>query len=322
LASARSYQLIDSAIFPQAASAAGLAAEPAPQPGRDPCSQAILQETGPLAGFRSRLALNGALVASEPGERWDGERLLAWLDGGTGAGRGGSGPESPGVSGPPETGIEVGSSPAQTRPYRLRLALLALAVLGTVNLVLFLLSAFGPLPPFWIVTFVLYVAIYTSQVRELGEVFSNAQRLGATLEKFRAVLVYLETYPYRQGSRLARLCEPFWRAGQRPSRILRRIAWIASAASLQGNPLVWVLLNAALPWDILRLLPRPDPPGSARLLPAWLDACMSWKPSTPGQFRLPEPGIRFPRGHGRGPACPRRPPARAPAAARGGQSMQ
>jgi hypothetical protein len=58
---------------------AGLLA-PTPNPVAIRERQAVLRELGPLSGFRSRLALQSALVESRPGERWDGDVLLAWLE--------------------------------------------------------------------------------------------------------------------------------------------------------------------------------------------------------------------------------------------------
>jgi hypothetical protein len=215
---------------------------PVPVPGTIAERQAILAELGPLAGFRSRLTLNSALVQAKPGERWDGEALLRWLR-----------EESGGKSLAP--------------------VLVVLAGLAALSAAFFLLNLFAGLPPFWILSFMLYVAIYYSRYRDLEETFEDAQRLGVELEKFRAVAVYLEQYPFSRGSRLAEICAPFKNSRVRPSHILRRVTWIASAASLRGNPFVWAVINAVLPWDLyfthrLRQLRE----AIHELLPTWLDA--------------------------------------------------
>jgi hypothetical protein len=215
---------------------------PVPVQGTIAQRQAILAEIAPLAGFRSRLALHSALVQAKPGERWDGEALLRWL------------------------GEESGAK-------SLAPVLVLLAGLALSSAVFFLLNLFAGLPPFWILSFVLYVAIYYSRYRDLEGTFDDAQRLGVELEKFRAVAVYLEQYPFPLGSRLAEICAPFMNSSVRPSRILRRVTWIASAASLRGNPFVWAAINAVLPWDLYfthRL--RQTREEIRDLLPTWLDA--------------------------------------------------
>ena len=45
--------------------------------------QALVKEMKPLFGFRNRLTLNSALVSENPNERWDGEKIIAWLDNNT-----------------------------------------------------------------------------------------------------------------------------------------------------------------------------------------------------------------------------------------------
>lgn len=203
--------------------------------------QAILREIRPQAGFRQRLALNGALVSGDPRQRWDGEVALAWLE-----------QEGPGKS--------------------LLPALALLGVMAGANALLFTLNAVGLLPPYWILSLILYGAVYTTRYRELKELFGDAYRLGDTLNRFKAVLAYLEEYPYRPGSRLARLCAPFWNAGQRPSGYLRRIAAIAAGASMQNNPIAWMLLNTLMPWDLLFAHLLNVVKGRVkRLLPQWLE---------------------------------------------------
>ncbi|HEX9616574.1 MAG TPA: hypothetical protein VGA03_04110, partial [Anaerolineales bacterium] len=204
--------------------------------------QALVRELRPRPGFRSRLALGGALVLAAGYERWDGEQLLRWLEENL-------------------TGKSLGR------------ILAALAILAGFNTGLFLLALLGGAPAYWIISLTVYAAAYLWVYRDLSEVFSQAQHLSDTLDRFRAVLAFLENYPYEPESRLARLCAPFWQAGQRPSRYLRRIAWIASAASLQGNPVVWLLLNGLVPWDLFFAYQLQRYKAAMRgQLPAWLEA--------------------------------------------------
>ena len=109
-------------------------------------------------------------------------------------------------------------------------------------MLLFVLFLINLIPAVWFITLAVYAAVYLLAYRNMDEVFSQAHHLSTTLEKFRAVLVYLEHYTCKPGSHLARLCQPFREADRRPSSYLRRIAGIASAASISANPVVWLLV--------------------------------------------------------------------------------
>jgi hypothetical protein len=171
-----------------------------------------------------------------------------------------------------------------------------LAVLALLNLALFLLSTFAGLPPYWIISFAIYIVLYYAQYRQLEDTFEDAHRLSLDLEKFRAVLSYLERYLYSPGSRLARLCEPFWRPEERPSHLLRRLGWITAGASLRGNPFVWLGLNILVPWDLFfaEMLNRARSALHARL-PAWLDAWYELEAlNSLANFAALNPGAAYP----------------------------
>jgi hypothetical protein len=213
---------------------------PIPDPEKIADRQAVLAEMIPLSGFRNRLALNSAWVSQE-NQRWDGERLLNWLE------------------------IRTGGK-------SLRAIVTALVILSAVNLILFVLYVLGTLPPYWLASFGAYGLLYASRYADLEEVFGEATHISSRLERFRAVLVYLESYPYKAGSRLAKLCRPFWEPQQKSSAFLRSIVQIASAASLQNNFILGMFLNALVPWDIYfayRLEQFKD--RLRRQLPQWLE---------------------------------------------------
>ncbi len=203
--------------------------------------QELVKEVKPLFGFRNRLMLNSALVSENPNERWDGEKVIAWLD-------------------------------KNTDDESLLPTLLLLGILSIMNIALFLLNTLVFIPPYWIATFVLYVAIYYFKYKDYRDLFGEAYYLSKTLNEFRTVLLYLENYSFRTGSLLAKLCQPFLDRAHRPSKLLRRIGVIASSASLQRNQIVWFFLNMVVPWDLffvhqLGLFKR----RLKSLLPVWLD---------------------------------------------------
>lgn len=181
--------------------------------------QLVVRELEPLYGFRTKLALTSALAAGQPGERWDGEGLMKWLE-------------------------------KHSYSHSVMRWVILLGVLGLANLTLFILNALGWLPAFWVVTLLLYGVLYYTKHQRYHDLFEEAYYLGTTLEKFRAVLIYLEDYPYGETSQLAKVCEPFIMARSQPSRYLRRIVWIASATSLSHNQFLGLVINLAVPWDL------------------------------------------------------------------------
>lgn len=204
--------------------------------------QAAVKELRSLPGFRSRLVLSSSLVSTGDEAPWDGEQLVDWL----------------------QQKVEPGS---------LLLLLLLLGALAAVNILLFVLFTINLIPAFWMISLAIYAAVYLFTYRNMDEVFGQAHHLSTTLERFRAVLIFLEHYRYRQGSYLSRFCQPFWEADRRPSSYLRRIAVIASASSISGNPVVWLLVNVFVPWDVFfayQLQRYKALMGS--ILPTWLDA--------------------------------------------------
>lgn len=214
-----------------------------PDPQQIDRRQALVREIMPLTGFRDRLALAAALaVPARGGGKWDGDRLLNWLQ--------------------TDTDTIAVRTPA----------LLGLLGLAALNVALFALSAAGVLPPLWVGTFIVFVALSSWQWRRLGDLFSQVLRLKTELTRLRAVLHHLETFRYGDHAQLRGLCAPFLDPA-RPSAQLRRVDLISGGASIQHNPVLWLMLNLVMPWDIgfAYLLER-SKGDLARVLPGWLDA--------------------------------------------------
>ena len=180
--------------------------------------QRVVLELAPLSRFRDRLSLHGILLDGRQQGRWSAGKVAEWL-------------REP--------------SGARLAPWVWGLGLLAGA-----NVALAVLYALGHLPPLWSATLLAYLVLYTYKHRETASLFADAYQLERVLRHLRAVLVYLETFPYARTPHLAGLCEPYRRPGSRPSASLRTIARIAGAAGVQQSHLLGFLVNLVVPWDL------------------------------------------------------------------------
>jgi hypothetical protein len=181
--------------------------------------QAVVKELIPLTRFRDRLTFYSIGVTRNPVERWEGERVLTWL--------------------------ERDVTQRSLLPW-----VVVLSILAVTNIGLYALHAMGLALLLWPYSLVLYLILYMSQSGAVSELFEDAFRLEKSLEQLRAVLQHLETYRYGHAPHLGRLCAPFWQASHRPSDALKRIVRIAGAASVQRANIFGLLLNLIVPWDI------------------------------------------------------------------------
>ncbi len=227
--------------------------------------QPLVKELLPLAAFRDRLALNATLATHRQPDKWDADRLLRWAE-----------------------------SPDQAGGW---LVLLFLAALSGINIVLFLLFNLAGLPPLWVVSFVLYVIVSSLQWRRLGGLFSEGLALQNQVMRLRAIFRHLETTAYSGKPHLKALCAPFLDRDQRPTAQLRRLSLITAAASIQRNPVLWIILNLIVPWDVFfaSLLER-NKGELAAVLPGWLDVWYELEAlGSLANFAYLNPEYTFPR---------------------------
>jgi hypothetical protein len=192
-------------------------AEPEPDWGEMVRRQALVRELAPRFLLRDRLALN-AILAARGYRTWRAENLLSWL-----------------AEHPPEA--------------TLRRWLALFAGLAGVNGLLFAGNRLGMLPPWWQVTWVLYVVLWLARSGVATATLNEAASLQGAFQQLRAALGQLERYAYHQAPRLRELCAPFLDRAHRPSAYLAAINRILAAMGLRTNPLLGFLLNAVVPYD-------------------------------------------------------------------------
>ncbi len=199
--------------------------------------QAVVRELASLPGFIDRLLLNLKLVSQE---QLQGERLLAWLS-------------------------------VQVPSRRLNAVLGAGVVLSVLNAALFILNISGRLPPYWPFTLVLTFGLYLFNSGVVGELLNAVVALDGELDQFRALLRYLEKYPYQGHEHLQALTAPFADPRQLPTAQISRVRWVTAAIGLRSNPLLAFLLNVVFPWDFAFAWLAKRMQGDMReLMPSWL----------------------------------------------------
>ncbi|MHB8135928.1 MAG: MutS family DNA mismatch repair protein [Anaerolineaceae bacterium] len=194
-----------------------------------------------LPGFRRAYQAINNDPEMDANTRWDDRTLLNWLNQGT---------DKPSFN----------------------VWLLGLSGLAIINLTLFILATQGLMNPFWQFGLILYAAIYLFKYQEYKSLFEEAFTLNQSLQTIKSTFKLLETYPYPASDHLREIVSGFTRAGSQPSKILRKITWITSAASLQNNQILWLVVNVLIPWDLwfAKILDSYKTQ-LTQLVPGWLD---------------------------------------------------
>ena len=177
--------------------------------------QRVIRELVPLTRFRNRLLLNFRLVSEA---QLEGKKLLDGLQ-----------TESPSKNMNTLAAISFG--------------------FAALNITLFLWHHLGDIPPYWMLSFFIYIVFYLSNLKLLKRFFEAVSQLDDELSKFRHILKFLETYPYGSNRNLKAFCALFLEQESLPSRQLRKIKIVSTAIGLRMNPIMAIMLNVAFPWD-------------------------------------------------------------------------
>ncbi len=207
--------------------------------------QKIIAELMPLHNFRDQLTRNTTQAETHMDHRWDGDHIQNWLD--------------------------------QHAPQKSLLPyVVILGTLAIINILSGLLHAIELAPPIWQTTwpiyFIGYFGLYTFKAKELGALLKESYHLERTLSPFAAVLNQIERHPFSRQPHIKKLCEPIQNHSVRPSKHLKKLIQIAGAGRWQQGQLLWVLLNALVPWDLFFTHQLNRCKANVRdHLPAWLE---------------------------------------------------
>jgi len=148
-----------------------------------------------------------------------------------------------------------------------------LVILACANITLIILAGFNFIPHVWPVVWLIYVGVMIAKQGRIAAAWEELQELERALRRFRGVFQYLEGRGYQNTPGLAAVCAPFLDSSTRPSAELRRLERLASALGLRTNALLWLVVQALVPWDFffthrLELLKK----DLAHLVPEWLNS--------------------------------------------------
>ncbi len=204
--------------------------------------QALIQELTPLTIFRDKLLMKSVLASKNTASAWEGKKLLHWLN-------------------------------EQTTPKSLLPLLFISLLLSVLTITLFVLNIFHLIPQYWVFMLLLTILFLFVTKNQRGDLFEDAYQLRDAFAQLSLIFEYLETYRYGKNLNLKALCEPFHQDREyRSSSLLKKIARIATAATLQKNLLLWIIVNVLVPWDFYFSYRFNQYKSQiAARLPAWLD---------------------------------------------------
>lgn len=202
--------------------------------------QGLVKELTGRPGFRDKLTLNARLSTAQVRKKLDTRLLADWL----------------------HTDVSLA---------KIDFWLMILAMLAVTNVIAFVLSQTGVISSTVSgIAWGVYALIYVSRVGLMNQYGSDDQILYDVLLRLRSVMQHLESYSYDNMPEVRKLCAPILEA--KPSQHIKRLMGTLAAGNLKGNPILWMLLNAIVPWDLffLRRL-HIQKEQLATYMPQWLD---------------------------------------------------
>ena len=181
--------------------------------------QDLIRELTPLTIFRDKLLMKSLLSSKNISKTWEQKNILNWLN------------EEP--------------------PAKSLLPLLFVSLtLSVLTITLFILNMVQLIPQYWVMMLLITILFLFVTKSQRGDLFEDAYQLRDRFSSLSLIFEYLETFRYGKNHYLKALCEPFHLDPEhRPSPLLKKIARVASASTLQKNVLLWIIVNVIVPWD-------------------------------------------------------------------------
>ncbi|MEC4679960.1 MAG: MutS family DNA mismatch repair protein, partial [Nitrospirota bacterium] len=211
-----------------------------PQPDGLPWNtrQSLIKELRPLSRMRDRCLLATRLISPNP---LDGTRILSLV----------------------QQPIAIPN---------LGLMIITASSLCALTIILGLGTLFAGASNFWLLSLIIYVALYFSLSGSVAPLFGRVLALHVELEKLVTVIVTLERSTFSNQPTLRQQCKEPLTNDNRPTACLKQLGRICQGLSVKAHPLVHLGLNAVIPWDLIfvgkldRLITKLQ-----HTLPQWLE---------------------------------------------------
>jgi ABC-type multidrug transport system fused ATPase/permease subunit len=178
--------------------------------------QKIVQELSGLSRFRDRFILKARLVSRKVLEC---QKLVDWLN----------------------------NSEKVVLPERL---LYITSALIFTYIVLFVLNMLGYLPQLWIMVLVIYFFVYISNQKKISKIVEDSSELESQLKKFSALVILTGQYSFVKQPHLNGFLSVFRKGDQSAAHELKDLQSTISALLVRSNPLIGLVLNILMPYDI------------------------------------------------------------------------
>ena len=200
--------------------------------------QKVITEMIPLHRFRDKLNLQSHLISTES---FDGHKFLKWLN-----------------------------SLNENMPGKYFLS--ALIGLALLNILLFIMHSVDLIPTYYTISLMLYVLLFLSKMKFIGNVFWQAIDLNDEIRKISRILLFLEKYPLPANSLTLELLSLIHTPKNKPSRYLRRLLLLMSLFGFRANIIIQILLNVVFPVDYILAVSFIENKNKIKQkMPAWLD---------------------------------------------------
>ncbi len=146
-------------------------------------------------------------------------------------------------------------------------------VLCLCGWMLFYFSFSAGLPSYWMVCLLIYFTLYLMKTPQIQQAVEDVQRLDDELDKLKPVLHFLESASYKRLPLTKDLCRAFFSGPKHPSDQLKIVKFYTTAIGLRMNPVMAILLNCAMPWDLLFTYLIQHQKESLKVkMPGWMNA--------------------------------------------------
>lgn len=126
----------------------------------------------------------------------------------------------------------------------------ASSVLILAYTTLFLLHIIGIIPSYWILFFILYLLLYTSNQKKISKTAEESSKIESQLRKFSLLMEEIRRFRTKKNTSLQNFLENLFGSNNEVIDSLNEMRRISSAMLIRENPIMRLLLNLFFPFDL------------------------------------------------------------------------